>query len=63
MRSVNANAPVAVINSNCSSFRSCAHTVVRVTESDQCYYWRPDGLQGFFVDGGDFIFIAGVFFI
>lgn len=49
MRSVNANAPVAVITSNCSSSRSCAHTVVRVTESDQCYYWRPDGLQGFFL--------------
>lgn len=49
MRSVNTNAPVAVINSNCSSSRSCAHTVVRVTESDQCYYWRPDGLQGFFL--------------
>lgn len=47
MRPVNANTPDAVINSNCSSFQSHTHSVVRVTESDQCCYWRPDGLQGF----------------
>lgn len=35
----------AVANSNCSSFQSCTHTRVGVTESNQCDYWRSDGFQ------------------
>lgn len=35
----------AVANSNCSSFQSCTHTRVGVTESNQRDYWRSDGFQ------------------